>query len=150
MFLVSKPEMVHRRERLAKRIGNLSQRRYLPVEVPAKDNRANGMLGLTTEIDPPINGLFGESECGTVEPEVFCCVNKLLETWDGKCELVEEFKMKLLEARCGNPMDKCIQISANTTEPEMVKIRKCDERDDRRMRELPLCATVGNRVFKEN
>jgi hypothetical protein len=138
MYVVFKNQMVHRRKHLAERVGNLCHGRYLPVEMPAEDNYADGKCpGLPMEKDHHIDSLVGESESGTVEPDVFCRVNKLLETRDGKCELVEEFKLKLLEARSGNPTDKCIQIGASTMEPEIVKVRKCDGWNDRCMRELP-------------
>jgi hypothetical protein len=64
--------------------------------------------------------------------------------------LVEEFDVKLLQARGDDPMNKSFQVSADSTEPKMVKVRKYDGCDHRRMRELPLYIAVGNGEFKEN
>jgi hypothetical protein len=50
--------------------------------------------------------IVNEFEVGTVEAEVLCCVHKLQETWDRKRRLVEEFNLKLLDARGGDPMNK--------------------------------------------
>jgi hypothetical protein len=62
--------------------------------------------------------------------------------------LVEERNIKLLEARGDDLMNKCFQVSANTKEAEPVKGREYDGCHNRRMRELPLHITVGNREFK--
>jgi hypothetical protein len=94
--------------------------------------------------DIHIDSLPGESEYGTLKREVFCCVQKLQETWDGKHELVEILNLDLLKTRGGDPMNKCVQVSATTSVPETVKVRECDGCDDRRMRELPLYIMVGN------
>jgi len=50
-------------------------------------------------IDFKKNSLGNELEFGTVEPEILCCVHKLQEAWNGKCELVEEGNFELLEAK---------------------------------------------------
>ena len=67
------------------------------------------------------------------------------KVWDGKRELVEELNLKLLEARCRNPMKKCFQVSCNTVEPEMAKIRKSDGCRDR---QLPSHVTAADREYK--
>jgi hypothetical protein len=140
--------MLHRREHFAERIGKLYHGRNLPVEVPAEDKYAKGIhLGLTPGEDSHTNVLVIEIEYGTVEPEVLCCVHKLQETWDRKCELVEEVDIKPLEARGGDPTNECLQVSDNTTELEMAKVR---ESDDWRTRELSFYIAVGNREFKQN
>jgi hypothetical protein len=87
-------------------------------------------------------------EFGLVKPEVLCCVHNLQETWGGKCELAEEVNFKLLEARGGDPMNKCFQVSANTKEREPVKVREYDGCHDWRMRELPLYITARNSKYK--
>jgi hypothetical protein len=148
MFLVFKGEMLHRGEHLAKRIENLCDGRNLPVEVPAEDIYIKGMHLGPTGIHPHRDSLRVELEGGTVEPEVLCCVHKLQETWDGKHELVEEEDFKLLKARCGDPTNKCLQVSANTLEQEPVKVREYDSRPNRRIRELLLHITAGNRESK--
>jgi hypothetical protein len=139
MYRVFESEILHRGEDLAERIGNLCHRRYLPVEVPALDVYDEGIHdGLFLGIDVYIDSLVIEPEFATVEPEVLCCVDKPQETWDGKPELVKELDLELLEARGGDPMNKCFQVSANTAEPEMVKVGECDGCYDRRICELPL------------
>jgi hypothetical protein len=52
-------------------------------------------------------------------------------------------------------MNKCFQVSANTTEVEMVKVRERDGCDDRRTRVCVSCLSsfyiaVGNRKSKVN
>ena len=150
MFLVIESEMPHSRKLLAEQIRNFCHGRHLPVEVPAVDKYAKRIHPELTRIDSHTNILAKELECGAFRSEVLCRIYKLWETWDGKCELAEEVNIKLREAGGGDPVNKCIQVSANTTEQEMVKVRKCDGRDDRRMRELPLYAAVGNREFEVN
>ena len=149
MYLMFKSEMLHRREQMAERIENLCHGRYLPIEVPAEDIYEEGRfhLGLPRGIDLRMNLLTIEPEFCGVEPEVLCCVHKLHETWDRKCELVEEDNLELLEARSGDPTNKCFQVGANTTEPEKAKAGECY---DWRMRELPLYLTVGDREGKED
>ena len=91
--------------------------------MPALDIYDEGIrLGLFTGIDVYINSLVIEPEFGAVEPEVICCVHKPQETWDGKHELVEELDLELLEARGGDLMNKCFQVSAYTAKPEMVSV----------------------------
>jgi hypothetical protein len=128
----------------------LCKGRNLPVEVPAEDIYVKGMHLGPTGIHIHKDSLRVELEFGTVEPEVLCCVHKLQETWDGKRELVEEPNFKLLEARCGDLTNKSLQVSVNTSEPEPVKVREYDGCHDRRMCELPLHITAGNRESKEN
>src|SRR5882757_5282989 len=150
MFLVMESEMLHGREHLAERIEILCDGRNLPVEVPADDIYEKGMHLGSTGIHPHNDSLRVKPEFGTVKPEALCCVHKLQETWDGKRELVEEVNFKLLEARCGDPTNKCLQVSANTSEPEPAKVREYNGCHDRRMRELPLHITAGNREYKAN
>jgi hypothetical protein len=151
MYVVFKSEILHRREHSAERIGNLCHGRYLPVEVLAVDTYRKGiLLGLPTGIDLQINLPRGELESGTVEPEVLCCVHQLHDTWDRKPVLVEEANVELFEARGGDPTDKCFQVGANTSEHDVVKVRKCDGCRDWRMCELPLCVKVGNGESKED
>ena len=85
-----------------------------------------------------------------VEPEVLCCIQKLLEIRQRRHELVEEFNLELLEARSGGPTNKCFQESANTVEPEMVKVGEYDGCYDRNVRRLPLYLTVGDGGEKED
>ena len=94
-----------------------------------------------------MNVLAVEPEFCAVEPEVLCCVHALHETWDRKRELVEEVNLELLEARSGDPMNKCFQVGANTTKPEKAKVGECY---DRRTRELSLYLTVGDREEKDD
>jgi hypothetical protein len=95
-------------------------------------------------IDIPL----GEHEFGTVEPEVLRCVHKLPETWDRKRELLfVKINLKLLEARSGDPTNKCFQVSESTSERETMEFRKCDRCPDWSMpefTELPLYIVVGN------
>jgi hypothetical protein len=101
--------------------------RHLLVEVEAKDTYEKVIsLGLPTRMDLHINLFAKKPEFGTFEPEAFCCVDKLPETWDRKRELVEEDDVKLPEARGGDKMDKCFQVSATTSELEIMKVRECD------------------------
>ena len=131
---------------MAKRIENLCHRRYLPIEVPAEDIYEEGRFHLLPRgIDLHMNLLVIEPEFCGVEPEVLCCVHKLHETWDRKRELGKEDSSEPLEARCGDPMNKCFQVGANTTEPEKAKVGECY---DRRTRELSLYLTVGDREEK--
>ena len=151
MCLVFKSEMLHRREHSAERIGNLSHGRYLPVEVLAVDIYRKGiLLGLPTGIDLQINLPREELEFGALEPEILCCVHQLHETWDRKPVLVEEANVELLEARGGDLTNECFQVGVNTSEPDVVKVRKCDGCRDWRMCELPLCVTVGDTESKED
>ena len=147
MYLVFKSEMLHRREQMAERIENLCHGRYLPIEVPAEDkyNEGHFHLGLPRGIDLHKNSIVLEPKICAVEPEVLCCVHKLHETWDRKCELGEELNFELLKARSGDPMNKCFQVGANTKEPENAKVVECY---DRRTRELSLYLTVGDREEK--
>jgi hypothetical protein len=57
-----------------------------------------------------MNHVHRELEFGTAEPDVLCCVYKLQETWNGKCELLEEPNVKLLEARDGDPTNDCFYL----------------------------------------
>ena len=107
-------------------------------------------LRLSTGIKRHIIYRLGEPEHGTVEPEILRYVHKLQETRDGKCQLVEEFNFKLLEARSGNPMNKCLQVSANTTELKKAKARKRDECGDTHMRMFPFYIAVGYGESKVN
>ena len=93
-------------------------------------------------IDLHINFSHEKLEFCTLKSEVLCCVDKLQETWDEKRKLVEEVNSETLVAR---PMNKCFQVSANTSESLTVKVRKWDGRHDRRMDELPLYVAIGNR-----
>ena len=151
MFPVFKSEILHRREHLTERIDNLCHGRYLPVEVPAEDIYAKERrLGLLRGINLHTNSTTNEEELGTPKPEVFCCVHKLQETWDGKRELVVKVNKELLKARGGHPMNKCFQVGGNTSEPEIAKVRECDVCDDRHVRELSLDIATGNREFEVN
>jgi hypothetical protein len=113
MFLVYESEMLHREEHLAERIENLCDGRNLPIEVPAEDIYEKGILLGPTRIHRHKDSLRIEPEFDTVEPEVLWSDHKLQETWDGKRELIEEVNLKLVEARCGDPTNKCLQVSAN-------------------------------------
>jgi hypothetical protein len=67
--------------------------------------------------------------------------------WNGKRELLEESNSQVFEARSCDPTNNRFQISANASEPEQAKVRKCVCRDWR-MCELPLHITVRNRELK--
>src|ERR1700674_877731 len=114
MYLVYESEMLHRGKYLAKRIENLSHGRYLPVKVPTVDTYVKCIhlglvlgLGLPTGIYLHINILVKELELAVAEPEVLCCIHKLHEVRDGKCELLEEKDLELLEARGRDPANNC-------------------------------------------
>jgi hypothetical protein len=80
----------------------------LPVEVAEIDIYGKGIrLGLPTWIDLHINSLVIKPEFCPLELEVLSCAQKLQETWDGKHGLVEKINIELLEARSGDPVDKC-------------------------------------------
>src|ERR1700679_1771493 len=103
MYLVFKSEVLHRREHLAKRTGNLCHGRNLPVEVPAvnpyKKRTHAGLTGRRQHI----SFLVLEHDLGCVEPEVLRCVHKLREMWNGKCELLEVSDSQVFEARGHDP-----------------------------------------------
>ena len=130
----------------------MDRRRYLPVEVTAADSDGKGIhLGLFMRTHPQFKSLVKKLEFGTLERDDHCCIHKLQETRDRKCELVEKPNSKLLEARGCDPMNKCFQVSANTFEQEVVKVRKCDGCRDWGiwgMGELPFYVTIGNRELK--
>jgi hypothetical protein len=114
--------------------------------MPAVDNDGKSIhLGLLMRIHLHSNVLVVKLELGTLEREALDCVHKLQETRDGIRELVEKPDVKLLEARGGDPMDKCFQVRSNTSELEMMKVRKCDGCRDWRMGELPFYVTIGDR-----
>jgi len=89
-------------------------------------------------------------EPGTVEPEVLRCVQKLQETWNGKCELLEKIKLEVFEARGSDPTGNYLQVSADTFECEPAKVRKCDMRHVWHMYRLPLHIMVGEGKKKED
>src|SRR6266849_9155176 len=144
MWLVIESEVLYQREYLAKRIGNLCDGRYLPVEVAALYAYTEGIrFGLTAK-HQHINKLALEHDLGFVEPEVLYCVHKLRETWKGKRELLEELNLQNFEARGRDPTNNRFQVSTNASEEEQAKARKCNVCRDWRMCELPLHITVGN------
>jgi hypothetical protein len=113
MDLVLESEILHLREYLTKRIENLSHGRYLPVEVPAADFHLKGMhLGLG-RIHLHVNLTLREPEFDTVEPQVLCCVYKLQEMWNKKCELLEETNLELLKARGRDATKERFRVRAN-------------------------------------
>src|SRR6266566_2140295 len=131
MYLVYESEMLNRREHLAKRIENLSHGRYLPVKAPTVDTYVKAIhlglvIGLLTGIYIHINMLIKELELAVAEPEVLCRVHKLHEVRDGKGELLEEEDLELLEARGRDPTNKCIDVTADASEPKVAEVRKCD------------------------
>jgi hypothetical protein len=145
MCFVSKVETLHRREYLAKRIAYLCRRRYLPVEVPGADtNGKNICIGPLIGVHLHIDSLARELELDALKPEVLCSVHRVQETGDGKCDLVEEENINLLEARGGDPKNKSFQISALTSELKPAKVRKCDGCHNRHTTDLPLHITIGN------
>src|SRR6266849_1661971 len=147
MYLVFKSEVLHRREHLGKRIENLCHGRYLPVEVPAINPYTKGKRARPYQ---NCNSLGLEHNLDIVEPEVLCCVHKLWETWNGERELLEESNMQVFEARGRDPTNNRFQISANASEPEEAKVRKCNVCRDWGTCELPLHITVGNRECKDD
>jgi hypothetical protein len=72
----------------------------------------------------------------------------LQERRDGKRESVEEVNLEPLEARGGDPTNKCFQVSTKTSKPEKAKARKCDQYHGSRMHELLLHSTVGDSKVK--
>jgi hypothetical protein len=144
MFLVLKGEMLHRREHSAERAGNLYHERYLLVKVQAVKKYAKGIHLGPTGIDSHTNVILKEPEYDTVAPKILCCVYELQETRDRNCELAEKVNIELLEARGGDPMSKCFQVSTNTTELEIVEVRVCDGCGDRRVRKLPFYIAARN------
>ena len=147
MHFMFKSELLHWREHLAKRIANLCYGRYLRVELPAINRYEKGVHIGFTEKYPHFNFLSLEPDLVIVEPEVLCCVHKLRETRNGKCELLEESNAQDFEARGRNPANNRFQVSANASEPEQAKLRKCDVCRDWCMYELPL-HMVGKRECK--
>src|SRR6267154_709520 len=145
MYLVYKSEVLHRREHLAKRIGNLCHGRYLPVEVPAINPYSKSKRDRLTEKHLHIDELVVKHDHGFVKREVLCCVHKLRETWNGKYELLEESNPQVFEARSRDPTHNRFQVSANAPEPEQAKVRKGNVCRDCRMSERPPHITVGNR-----
>jgi hypothetical protein len=120
MQLVFKSEILHRREYLAEKIGNQYHRNYPPVEVAAIDIYGKRIrLGFPQGTDLHINSLIIEPKICPLELEVLWCAHKLQETWDGKHGPMEEFNFGLLEARSCDPINKCFQVSTNTTEPKL-------------------------------
>jgi len=103
MDLVYKREVLHRREHLDKRIGNLCHGRYLPVEVPTIDRYTKRIRVGLSEKHLHVNVLVFEYDHDIVEPEVLCCVDKLREAWNGKRELLEELDSQVFEARGRDP-----------------------------------------------
>jgi hypothetical protein len=101
-------------------------------------------VGLT-EKHLNIKFLVPERDHGIVEPQVFYSVHKLRETWNGKRELLEESEVQVFEARGRDPKNNRFQVSANASEPEQAKVRKCNLCRDWRMCELPLHIMVGNK-----
>jgi hypothetical protein len=97
--------MLHRREHLAKRTGNLSHGGYLPVEVPAVDIYGKGIQWhiVLRGIDLHVNSLPVEDELGTVEPEGSYSPDELQELWNGKRELLGVANLEILETRSGDP-----------------------------------------------
>jgi hypothetical protein len=117
MYIVYKSEMLHHIECLAKSVGNLCNGRYLPVEGGATNTYRKAMhLGSLTGIHLHMNFITREIEICPAEAEVFYSPHKMQGMWDGKRELVEEHDVKLLEARGGDPMNKCFQVSTNAME----------------------------------
>jgi hypothetical protein len=117
MYLVFKSQVPHRRECLAKRIGNLFHGRYLPVEVPAINPYKRGLHLGPTGNHPHINFLVPEHDPDSFEHEVLCC-HKLGETWNGKRELLVESNLQAFEARGRDSTKNRFQVSANASEPE--------------------------------
>jgi len=101
-----------------------------------------------TEKHPHIDLLVLEHNHGIVEPEVLYCVRKLREMWNGKGELLEESNLQVFEARGRDTTNNRFQVSANASEPEQAKVRKCNMCRVWRMCELPPHITVGNRERK--
>jgi hypothetical protein len=112
----------------------------LPVEGTASDAYANMRLGVAE-----INFVGREHNLGSVEPTIFYCIDKMQETWNRKCEFVEELKLEPLEARGGDPTNNLFQVSAITYKHKQAKVRKCDGCHDWCMREFPPHIMSGNR-----
>jgi hypothetical protein len=101
--------------------------------------------GLTgTKIRPHINLFPEELDNETIEPEILRCVQKLRETWNEKCEFLEELNAKFLKARSDDPTNNRFQVSADTLKLKRAKVGKSDMCHDWRMPELPLYITAGN------
>jgi hypothetical protein len=132
------------------RIGNLCHGRYLPVEVPAINYYSKGIRYVVGAKEKRLhpNLIVFESDDGIVGPKVFRCIHELRETWNGKRELLEKPNLQVFEARGRDPTNNRFQVSANASEREQAKVRKCNVCRDWRACELPLHITVGNREFK--
>jgi len=87
---------------------------------------------------------------GPAELEGLCCVQKIQKAWEGKGELIEEVYFEPLEARNGDITNNRFQVSANTSEPELAKVRQHDMCRGGWTRELPHHIMVGNREGKDN
>ena len=120
MDLVSKSEVLHRREHLDKCVGNLYCERYLPVELAAINRYNKGIRAGLAERHQHMDLIVQEYNHGIVEPKVLCCVHKLHETWNGKRELLEELNIQGFgfEVRGRDPTNNRFQVSADASEPE--------------------------------
>jgi hypothetical protein len=127
IYLMLESEMLHRREYLTKRMGNLCHGRYLQVEGPALDLYGKGMhLGFFRRIHLHMNPIIRKLEVGTVKPEALCLGHKPQETWDRKPGLLKEGNLELLEARGGDPKHNYLHVIANSCKLKIAKVRKCD------------------------
>jgi hypothetical protein len=85
-----KSEMLHRRERLAEKIGNLCCDMYLRVEVPAVDIYGKVHPGPAASLkvpatkSPHMNLPRGELNLSAPKPDMLCCVDEPKEIWNGK------------------------------------------------------------------
>jgi hypothetical protein len=118
--------------------------RYLPVEGTVSDGYVNMRLGVM-EIHPGKKLAVREHKFGSVEPEILYCIDKMQETWDGKCEFVEEPNFEPLETKGSDPTNNLFQVSAITSKPKQAKVKKCDGCRDWCMYELPPHIMTGNR-----
>jgi hypothetical protein len=64
--------------------------------------------------------------------------------------LVGEEYLEALEARSGDPMNKCLQVGANSAEREKVKVGECDGCCDRHLHEFPLRLKIGTSEAKDS
>jgi len=105
--------------------------KFVPRKIPASRGASNQPLQKGVRVDPTekhphIDLLVLEHNHGIVEPEVLYCVRKLREMWNGKGELLEESNLQVFEARGRDTTNNRFQVSANASEPEQAKVRKCN------------------------
>src|SRR5260370_2900332 len=136
--------MVHEGNFCMEHVKNLCSACYLPVEVAA------AKLHFQSKHPCPLMGIHihdktihATSEPCSVEREVPCSAQKLLEVGDRIGQLIEEFDLNPLEVRDGDSRKKRFQVSAGTLERKPTCTRKSDLHRNMLTQQLPLNATAG-------